>query len=196
MLRQGSKSRPQQQPGQIPAECKEGLPELPPVNSACWTPKGIPGTIEDPNVQYVDLPPENQVVTNEDHDHHQAEVLKKKYVQYNKTLNVLVNRNHVHNLEVKQNTNIYNTYNINKVYKVRDIHHQRVNYVPGETRCINHCNESITVEPAECVVVDGTSYISDQCIEPAPTPRPRSPPSLNESFSQRVASFARNIKKS
>ena len=128
------------------------LPQLPPVNDSCVQMPQVPP--DDVTEQQLDLPSEEKVIETKDDDQKQIVVNRNNYTQYNKTLNVVVNRNHVHTLRVVKNETNYNTYVTNKVFKVNDIHHQRIEYVPGEIKNIDECREAVSVEPARCILAD------------------------------------------
>lgn len=129
------------------------LPQLPPVNDSCVVMPQVPP--DDVTEQQLDLPSEEKVIEQKGNDDQkQIVVNRNNYTQYHKTLNVLVNRNHVHTLKVVKNETNYNTYVTNKVIKVNDIHHQRIEYMPGEVKNVDECRESVTVEPARCILAD------------------------------------------
>ena len=133
-------------------ESDVNIPALPPVNASCWSTPAAPpdDTIE----KQQQLPPEEKIVETTDDDVQTAVVNKNIYTQFNKIVNVIVNRNHYHTLKVIQNENYFNNYVTQKVFKVNDIHHQNIEFVEGEKKEINDAKELVTVEPARCILAN------------------------------------------
>ena len=73
------------------------------------------------------------------------------HIQYNRTVVTNVNRHHFHTQRIVTNENNHNTYVTNHVIKVNDIHHQKVEHVPGEKRVFNDFKATQRVEPAKCL---------------------------------------------
>ena len=79
-------------------ESDVNIPALPPVNASCWQSPAAPpdDTIE----KQQQLQPEEKVVETTDEDVQTTHVNKNIYTQFNKIVNVIVNRNHYHTLKV------------------------------------------------------------------------------------------------
>ena len=133
----------------IPVPCELPLPPLPPVNACCYCPPPVaPGCN---TCQQVCLPTEARCLQTCDADCQTIVRENNNHTQFNKTVVTTVNRNHLHTQRIVDNHNQYNTYVTNNLVKVNDIHRQRIENVPGQTRVFNDYKQTQQVEPARCM---------------------------------------------
>ena len=136
-------------------ECDEdGLPPLPPVNYDCYEGFEAPK----PVIRYF----ETQLDTVERVIEKNYETVKTYVVenvvhhQHNKTVITTVNRNHLHVHKIITKENNYHHFNTDYIFKVNDIHTQRIENLAAEGVTINDFRQTSKVEPATCqLLVEG-----------------------------------------
>ena len=145
------------------------LPPLPDVRYDCYKVPGVPPGV----VRFlkVDEPTTLKNFEQNFNDVKTAVRENNTHVQRNKTQVTNISRNHNHLLRIVTNENNYEHNLTNKIVKVADIHRQKIENVPGETRNFKDFKQTQKVENLGCRRADAIAVVSE-----APTPAP--PPML------------------
>ena len=143
-----------QQPQQMQSPQQSVQPQidpqaLPPINNSCWAPGSFPpGTSRNHHVQD---PPEQRELSTTDADVQTFVRDNNNNIIHHKTIVTQLNRHHIHTQRVLTNENYLHTFLINNLLKVNDIHHPRVEYVPGTSRVLCNYRQTYATEPARCI---------------------------------------------
>lgn len=141
------------------------FPELPPPDYKCYQPPQVPPG----QTRYlkVDEPATVKTLEQNFNDVRTAIRENNTHVQRNKTQVTNISRNHNHLLRIVTNENNYEHNLTNKIVKVADIHRQKIENVPGETRNFKDFKQTQKVENLGCRRAD-VAIVSAPAVAAAP----------------------------
>ena len=125
-----------------------GFPALPAPDYGCYAPPQVPPG----QTRYlkVDEPTLVKNLVQNFNDVRTAVRENNTHIQRNRTQITNVNRNHNHLLRIVTNENNFEHNLTNKIVRVADIHHQKIENLPGERRQFRDFKETQRVEHAGC----------------------------------------------